>query len=393
MPRESLRTLAVLLALVFAPLVHAADAPQVEPCDAAYKDGIKKLNGIGPENVYVVLRRELHSGCILGPQDSTGIDPLVKQLGEAKSDAEKAELRQRLLDRVLSQFEGLASAPCEDDTPACSVDRHVERLRQLKQALNSGSVDLNDKLFQNNSWNLRVDDGVITISQVHLRVMLTNECAAGVIEKQCLDAVNVAAKLMRNSEVMFQLIVTYKQPIIDAHAQFLSERDKEWNSYLNDLTVQYPWELGWNGRLYTRGKDKKELAAFPRAPNRKWILLHPTPGFERIEVTNGRHSTQAAVFLEVVGYEGWRWRDGTATDRWGLSLATSFVETPGANAVGYGVLIRTPFRWLKNCPIGIMWRDSDLGRKANVAFTVDVAQLITQYKGSDLKDFLTPRNQ
>lgn len=344
----------------------------------------------GPEGVYGVLSRERQSGCILGPQDTTGIEPLYQLLREAKSDAEKAVLRHRLLDLVLSQFQGLPSAQCEDDTPACSVGRHVGKVNQLVDALNSGSVDLKDPLFQNDSWNVRVADGVIAISHVRLPVLLKNECATGIRKPQCLDAVNVAAKLMRTGEVMFQLVVAYKQPLIDANAQFLSERDKEWNSYLNDVSVQFPLELAWNSRQYTKGKSEMELAAFPRAPTSKWILLHPAPGLERIEVANGQHSTQAAVFLEVVGYETWWWRDGTATNRWGLSLATSFVEAPTANAVGYGVLIHTP---LRNASIGIIWRDSDLGRKVNVAFTVDVAQFIEQYKSSDLKDFLKPSNQ
>jgi hypothetical protein len=114
--------------------------------------------------------------------------------------------------------------------------------------------------------------------------------------------------------------------------------------------------------------------------------LHPSPAFERVEGPTGGHSTQAAVVAEIAGYEMWRWSgSGAASNRWGASLITSFVDARGSSAVGYGLLLKTPF---KNASVGVVFRNGDRGHQVNLAINVDLAKLIQKYKDVDIKKFV-----
>ena len=213
---------------------------------------------------------------------------------------------------------------------------------------------------------------------------MLNECQPGASSTQCRAAVDVAAKILRSAEATFQAVIAHRLPIIEANESFLSTRDKEWNSYFNEVSVQYPWELALNSWRFQKQVPQAERAGFPRAPTHKLNALHPVPAFEYADVGN-EHSTQAAVVVELIGYERWRWREGKAANRVGVSLAASFSDVPGRDVVGYGVVLHTPVR---NMSIGAIWRDSDTGDSINLIFNMDPAALIQQYKDLDVKDFL-----
>ena len=91
------------------------------------------------------------------------------------------------------------------------------------------------------------------------------------------------------------------------------------------------------------------------------------------------------MLIEIAGYEKWWWKAGTASNRWGASFVTSFVDARGSHSVGYGVLLKTPF---KNASIGAIYRTGDRGRQINLTINVDLAKLIEHYKDVDVKKFL-----
>jgi hypothetical protein len=382
MNSTALRALVALASLACCGALRAAP---VEPCVSAYQKDIAGQS-VPADSVYAVITREQGSGCILGQADGTGIEQLLETLRDAKTDAEKAASRQMLFERVLAQFEGLPSTPCDGNTIACSAGRHVAKIRELQQALNAGPVDPRSPLIAQNSWPLVPAIHTIRISNIDLLALLTNECAAGAQSPQCIAAVDFSAKVIRTGESMHQLTDAYSQPIIEADNRFLTERDKEWNSYLNDVSVQYPWELWLNGYLFQKATPAAQRSQFPLAPTSKWVFLHPSPAFERVEGPTGGHSTQAAVVAEIAGYEMWRWSgSGAASNRWGASVITSFVDARGSSAVGYGLLLKTPF---KNASVGVVFRNGDRGRQVNLAINVDLAKLIQKYKDVDIKKFV-----
>jgi hypothetical protein len=191
---------------------------------------------------------------------------------------------------------------------------------------------------------------------------------------------------MRTSLAMVQLIIDYNAPMIEAGAEFLSLRDQEWNEYFNGISVQYPWELAFNSVRFAKQADKTERAGFPRAPNSKFVLLHPSLGFEHIDTPLGNSTSSAAVFLELVGYERWRWRNGKATNRWGASVVASYASITGMDDIGYGLLLHTPIR---NMAVGVVYRDGAAGGETGLVLNFDLSKLVMQYKNADLGDFLS----
>jgi hypothetical protein len=377
------QTGAALFAVLLLATVHCAWSAEIEPCAAAYDRELKSADPPGVPQVWITLSSERQSGCILGATDSTGIRQLYLDLQRLPPGGDMALARTQLFDRVLAQFDGIGSSVCDGDSTACVVGRHVEAIRSARELLNTGHPNATDPLLSHSRWAVVERDGSIGVSRVLVQPYLTSECQGGADSARCRSAVEVAAKILRSSEAVFQAVIAHRMPIIEANEAFLTTRDKEWNSYFNEVSVQYPWELALNG--YRFQKKTADRAGFPRAPEQKLIALHPVPAFEYAEVTGGERSTQAAVVVELFGYERWRWRDGKAVHRVGMSLAASFTDLPGADAIGYGIVFHTP---LRNVSIGAVWRDCDGCDSINLIFNVNLAALIQQYKNADVKDFI-----
>lgn len=351
-------------------------------CDAAYERAL--ADDAGAAQMWVSLNDERESGCILGATDDTGIRQLYLELRANPTAAERAVKRAELFGRLIQQYDGLTSGPCAGDAASCVAGRHRQAIVEVRDLLMNGDPDPKDPALASDRWGVVVRDGGIAAGGITLKPFLEKECAADVKSAQCRAAFDLASRIVRSSEATFQAIVAHRQPLIEANTQFLTRRDREWNAYFNDVSVQYPWELAINSLRFTRATPAEGRATFPRAPEAKLIVLHPSPGFEYADVA-GEKSTQAAVVLELFGYERWRWRDGAASHRFGASLAASFADVPGADAVGYGVILHLPFRHIT---VGAMWRDGDAGDSINLTVNADLAKLIERYKDVDVKDFI-----
>jgi|KBSSwiStaDraftv2_1062776.scaffolds.fasta_scaffold15232_6 hypothetical protein len=377
----------IVFALVLlAALTTSAYAAQPEPCGQVFEKIVKETPPPDVQRLWPLLSDERESGCILGDTDTTGIRDLYLALHDPKPGAGVAVTRKQLFDQLLAQFDGINSNVCDDNSPACVVGRQKQAITNARDLLANGEPHPDSKELS--SWAVQDRKGDIGASQIVLESFLEKECAAGLATAECRKAFEVGAKVARSTEATFQAIVAFRKPIIDVNEEFLTRSDKEWDSYFNVISVQYPWELGINSVRFQKKlkKEHKDPAQFASAPEDKLIVLHPSPGFEYAQVGD-EHGTQAAVVLEVFGYERWRWRNGKAVNRMGVSLAASFSDVPGADAIGYGLMFHLPWR---NVAVGAMWRDSDAGDSINIVFNADVAALIEQYKNADVEDFLTP---
>jgi hypothetical protein len=377
-----------MFAAVLLATAHLAYSAQEEPCAKFHAEKIKPP--VTAAEILTRLKENQRTGCILGTTDTTDVQKLTQQLFQPNSSIDTAVIRTQLSDAMLHEFDGLPASICEaPNDAACMVGRHVQQLRALRQKLLEGSQDRTDPLLSINNWTLHPFTAELPISKIGLQSYLVQECSASVTALQCAAAVSLAAKVMRTSLATDQLIAAYNLPIIDANKRFLSLRDKEWDSYFNDVSVQYPWELGWNSVRFSKA-HKADAKLFPRAPNSKLIALHPSAALERVELPTGESGTLAALVVELVGYESWHWRAGEATNRWGASLIASIADVPGMDAMGYGVLFHTPIR---NVSIGAVRRDGDAGSEVDLVINVDFAQLIQEYSQMDLVDFLAPQSE
>lgn len=360
----------------------AASVFASEPCRTFYENSIQKAN-IPAENVFAILNHtQPERGCILGPDDTTGIETQYQKLFKSTlPSGDVAIARGLLLELLVGEFDGVPQRICDDLTPECVAGRHAEQLRQLASRINSGEFDLVTE--SQNNWAPIPPDGTIKISSVVLGHFVESECRAGSDKPACAEAVEIAAKVMRTSLAVEQLIVSHRQPIIGVNERFLSGRDREWEAYLNGASVQYPWELALNSWRFDKTTEDKDQ--FPRAPSSRWMLLHPSPAFEVIDSKDNSNTTQAAILVEVLGYQRWQWRNGQQRNRWGVSGILSIADINGMDTVGYGALVHTPIR---NTALGVVWRDGNEGSEIGFVLNLDLAKLLMQYNNDDLKSFL-----
>jgi hypothetical protein len=359
---------------------------QQDPCIGEVAAITGQRTSIQGGNVYAILNSGRSRGCILGPTDTSGLSIHYRVLYDSTATANaRAVARTELFNTAIGQFEGLPTASCIDQlNSACMIGRHVARIKELRSALMSSPVDRNLDVIDPGNWFVIESTGVVKISDLHLNNYLTQECATSVSDAQCNNAIAISAKIMRTSLSMDQVIIAHNQPMIEANAEFLSQRDKEWDAYFNTVSVQFPWELAVNGRRF-RSNNAGELDKFPRAPNSKFIILHPSAGFEHIKGASGDTGTNAAVFLELLGYEWWQWREGNSRNRWGGSVVASYANIPSMDSIGWGIFLHTPVR---NISIGAVRRDGSAGAETGLILNINLATLLEQYNNGDLNTFL-----
>lgn len=352
-----------------------------EPCMDHYRDVIQP-NAEAAAEVYPLLNNERGRGCILGATDTTAIEQQYQTLlGSTLEPADRAMARTLLLDALIDQFSDVPTRICDDSSPACVAGRHLDNLERVRRQIEQGEFDPIEQSLD--SWFPTEFDGSISMSSVVISDLLEQQCTAGIDTADCAEAVALSAKLMRTSLAMDQLIAAYRLPLIEVNEAFLSGRDREWQTYLNESPVQYPWELAVNGWRYQRTTD--DLDKFPRAPENQWILFHPSPGAESVDTPGGGRTTAAAIVVEVIGYQRWRWQAGERRNRWGVSAIVSLVDIDGMDTMGFGAMVHTP---IPHASLGVVWRDGDAGSETGILLSVDLAKMIQQYGNGDLFSFL-----
>lgn len=357
---------------------------QEDPCGPVFDAQIQTLTNVGGLNAF--LRGENSpTGCILGTADTTGVEGLYRPLFDKETPrAEQVAIRARLFAAVDEHLsEGTAITCSQGNQYACLADRQLEKLTALERALLNGINDDNRNLADLNMWQV-TSRGQIRISQIDLPGYLGNICTAGIDSAECKRGVMNAAKLVRSAGAGYQLIVAYNLPSIEHNSRFLTQSDREWSAYFNEVSVQYPWEMLWNGKVY-QDKNEASLANFPRAPSSKRILAHPSVGFEYIDTPTGDSGLEAAVLLEIIGYERWSWSGGHASNRWGGSIVASFADIAGMDSVGWGLVVHTPIR---NLSIGAVRRGGNAGNETAIFLNADLAALFMKYKDADVDKFL-----
>lgn len=373
-------------------MVHATvGLAREDPCISFYEDNIIPNQGFGTDWVLSALYNQGTNGCILGKADDSGILPLYLPLFESETEdkkvppGERSRLRHRLFERVLEDLNSADAGACrQDHAAACDIEAQTLAVESVAIMLTESGVDVTAPLIQADSWAVDPDSGLVSASGVELRLLLRNACSE-FASPECRRAVGVSARIIRSSRAMIQVIAAYKLPIIAQDAEFLSTRDREWNSYFNTISVQYPWELAFNSWRYAKATTRQERALFPQAPSSKWIILHPAPAFEYIDTPLDGNRLEASIVVEVAGYEWWEWEKGKAKNRWGVSGAFSYADVKETNDIGYGIVLHTP---VKNTSLGVVMRDGDDGWKAGVIVNVDLAAFIMKYSTSDLMSFL-----
>ena len=377
-----MKSLLFMLAGIVLTCLMSIHAVATEPCISFYEREIRGQAELEVEVIHAKLKNEKSGpGCILGHTDTTGIKGQYQKLLNKPTGPDLGIDRGLLLEMMLNEFDDVATKTCDGLAPECVAGRHLRELESLDGQVKSGVFDLLEN--SRNQWVPADWDSNIAISNVNVADFLKEQCKENIDKPVCADAVALSAKMLRTSLAVNELITSYQQPVIEVSERFLSGYDKEWRSYFNGASVQFPWELAFNSWLFD--KKTNDADKFPRAPTNRWVLFHASPAVEVIDSPVDGNSTAAAVLLEVFGYQRWQWRDGRQARRWGASGIISMAEIAGMDTFGYGVMLHTP---IKNAALGVIWRDGDDGSEIGVVLNLDLTKLLKSYGNDDLMSFL-----
>ncbi len=122
-------------------------------------------------------------------------------------------------------------------------------------------------------------------------------------------------------------------------------RRAKWDSYYDDLTFQYPWEL-WANSLILERTDKRRKSdgnrlGFRSLPRSKLVLLHPEANL--VYADEAENEYDISLSMELVGFERFGFdRQGKVNNPWGLSLLAAYLPHPERNEFGWsgGLLVK-----------------------------------------------------
>lgn len=118
----------------------------------------------------------------------------------------------------------------------------------------------------------------------------------------------------------------------DFRAEVLHVRKRRrtsWDSYYDDLTFQYPWEL-WANSLLLEATDNRTVIdnnkiGFRELPQSKLVILHPEVNL--VYADDADDEFEVTVTVEMLGYEAFDFDgSGKVKNSWGISLLAAYLD-------------------------------------------------------------------
>ena len=153
-------------------------------------------------------------------------------------------------------------------------------------------------------------------------------------------------------------------------------RRTSWDSYYDDLTYQYPWEL-WTNSLLLEATDNRALVdgnkiGFRALPESKLVLLHPDVNL--VYVDNADDEYEVTVTVEMMGYEAFDFdSSGKIKNPWGVSLLAAYLDRTDRNDSGWtgGLLFK-----YNGYSVGVTDNHGDAG----IVFNFNLSQRLFEVK-------------
>ena len=158
---------------------------------------------------------------------------------------------------------------------------------------------------------------------------------------------------------------------IEGVASRYSANHLRWRNYVMETGFQYPWELVFNKR---RNGGFEEVAMAQAAPERRWVLLHPTAGLYHSSQLPDGNQTDLLGIVKLIGQKRWTYDSDNKPERiYGLSLTATFADIQGIDDIGYGLMAE-----YKGFALGV----SRHGSKQLIVLNVELQNLLISRPGS-----------
>ena len=158
----------------------------------------------------------------------------------------------------------------------------------------------------------------------------------------------------------------------------------KWDSYYDDLTFQYPWELLVNNLVLDASDDRVEIdgnkVGFRPLPRSKLVVLHPEVSLAYVEDADTEYDV--ALTVELLGYEGFDFNDrsGKVEDSWGISLLGAYLPRTDRNESDWtaGLMLK-----YEGYSLGVTDNHGDLG----IVLNINLSQRIFEVKQESRRYF------
>lgn len=215
------------------------------------------------------------------------------------------------------------------------------------------------------------------LEHIELTQALTAEKCSRVSDQRCVDEYEMAADLVRVMFLANAAVDIYTQ---NYRAETLVDRvvrRTKWDSYYDDLTFQYPWELLANNFLLekydnNRGSVDGNKIGFRHLPKSKLVLLHPEANL--VYADNAQDEYEVTLTFEAIGYEAFDFdANGKVKNPWGVSLLAAYMDQADKAESGWtaGLLFK-----YNGYSLGFTDNHGDTG----IVFNVNLSQRIFNVK-------------
>ncbi len=158
----------------------------------------------------------------------------------------------------------------------------------------------------------------------------------------------------------------------------------KWDSYYDDLTFQYPWELLVNNLVLDATDDRAEIdgnkVGFRPLPRSKLVVLHPEVSLAYVEDADTEYDV--ALTVELLGYEGFDFNDrsGKVEDSWGISLLGAYLPRTDRDESDWtaGLMLK-----YEGYSLGVTDNHGDLG----IVLNINLSQRIFEVKQESRRYF------
>lgn len=262
----------------------------------------------------------------------------------------------------------------------------VNAQQQNASALHAAIADLKQSILQNPGapekdlktlWKLgALEQLPDALQQLDFSNALTADKCSRVGDGHCTLEFDYAANLIRVIQLANAAIDKYSE---NYRAEALADRSlrrTKWDSYYDELTFQYPWELLVNNFFLERSDKRKSVdgnkLGFRELPGSKMVLLHPEANL--VYAKNAVDEYDITVTVEAIGYEAFAFDDkGKIKNPWGVSVLAAYMGEPDKLQSGWTIGLLFKYNGYS---LGV----TDNHGEPGIVFNINLAQRIFDVK-------------
>ncbi|MDC1287451.1 hypothetical protein N8198_06155 [Gammaproteobacteria bacterium] len=222
-----------------------------------------------------------------------------------------------------------------------SQSKNAEALHEAIRILKQGIAENPEEPAKGlkDDWKLaKIARLPFALEQLNFEEPLLNAQECNISTGNCDNEFNLVADIVSSIFLVNAAIDEYTTNFRAEALHVRKRRRTSWDSYYDDLTFQYPWEL-WSNSLLLEATDNRALVdgnmiGFRELPESKLVLLHPEINLAYVD--NAADEYEVTLTVEMLGYEAFDFDgSGKVKNPWGISLLAAYLDRTDRNESGW----------------------------------------------------------